>query len=98
MIDSTKFLPKNYVVKNTNQDEIKMPYLQNLNENDEETFKVVTNLGIHNMGWGYTCFASAYMLFFSDKEVKLSKNSVLSYFSDINTIEKFEALGLPISK
>ena len=50
------------------------------------------------MGWGYTCFASAYMLFFSDKEVKFSKSSVLEKFAEINTVEKFEALGLPIAK
>lgn len=50
------------------------------------------------MGWGYTCFASAYMFFFSDKEVKLSKSDVLKFFAEINTAEKFEALGLPIAK
>eukprot|EP00347_Sterkiella_histriomuscorum_P004146 403361578 len=89
--------PKNYVVKHTNNNEIKMPYLQHLDENDEEQFKVVTELVIHNIASGYTCLASCYMLFFSDKEVKLSKSDVLKFFAEINTIEKFEALGLPIA-
>lgn len=50
------------------------------------------------MGWGYTCFASAYMLYFSDKEVKITKSDVLNFFAEINSVEKFEALGLPIAK
>ena len=50
------------------------------------------------MGSGYTCFAKSYMFFTADREVKVGKSPLLKMFENINTIEKFEALGLPIRK
>ena len=38
------------------------------------------------------------MLFISEKEIKSSKSEVIKYFSDINTLEKFKALNLPVIK
>jgi hypothetical protein len=60
---------------------------------------MLCELEIKNMGSGYTCFAKTYMFFTSCREVKISKNpEILKFFSTINSIEKFEALGLPIKK
>ena len=39
------------------------------------------------------------MFFTSCREVKISKNpEILKFFSTVNSIENFEALGLPIKK
>jgi organic hydroperoxide reductase OsmC/OhrA len=48
------------------------------------------------MGWGYTCFASAFAFFISEKEIKLQKSAVIAAFNDINTEDAFNALNLPI--
>ena len=48
------------------------------------------------MGWGYTCFVSAFAVFVSEKEIKISKSQVISKFSEINTVDQFNSLGLPI--
>lgn len=53
---------------------------------------------MRNMGSGYTCFVSSFMFFTSDREIKISKSPVVAFFDKINSIEKFEALGLPIKK
>ena len=38
----------------------------------------------------------AFCLFVSDREIKTSKSPIVKFFDDINTIEAFEALNLPI--
>ena len=39
------------------------------------------------------------MFFMSpDREIKIGKSPIIKLFDDINTVEKFEALGLPIKK
>ena len=48
------------------------------------------------MAWGYTCFVTSFIIFTSDKEVKMSKSIVLNAFSNVNSIEQFKALNLPI--
>jgi hypothetical protein len=48
------------------------------------------------MGWGYTCFVSAFAIFLSEKEIKIQKSQVVQYFSNINTVDAFNALNLPI--
>ena len=88
IVDAAILPPKNYKVKNT-QDQIQLPYEKYVDKNEEETYKIVTELVIHNMGWGYTCFSSAYMIFFSEKEIKVTKSEVITLFSGINTLEKF---------
>lgn len=50
------------------------------------------------MGWGYTCFVSAFAIFLSEKEIKIQKSQVVQYFSNINTVDAFNALNLPIRK
>ena len=63
---------------------------------EEEQFKLLSELVIHNKGWGYTCFVSAFAVFVSDRETKTHKSLALKALSGINTVEKFKALGLPI--
>lgn len=48
------------------------------------------------MGWGYTCFVSAFALFVSEREVKIAKSQIIQYFNNINTEEAFNNLKLPI--
>jgi plastocyanin domain-containing protein len=57
---------------------------------------LLDNLVFHNMGSGYTCFVSSFMIFTSDKEVKLSKSVVLKSFANVNSISEFKDLNLPI--
>ena len=38
------------------------------------------------------------MLFTADREVKVSKSPVIKFFDNVNSLDKFEALGLPIKK
>jgi hypothetical protein len=76
-----------------------LPYAEHFaNPEDEETFKMLSELDIRSQGSGYTCFANSYMFFTSDHEVKISKSPIIKMFDNVNTIEKFEALGLPIRK
>ena len=65
---------------------------------EEDSFKLLDNLQIHNRGSGYTCFAQSYCFFISDRELKPGKSPVVKIFDETNTIAKFEALGLPIKK
>lgn len=53
---------------------------------------------MQNMAWGYTCFVTSFMIFTSDKEIKVSKSLVLKAFSNINSVEQFKELNLPIIK
>lgn len=78
--------------------EIQLPY-ERFVVDEEESFKLVSSLVLHNRGSGYTSFVQSFMFFTSpDKEVKISKSPVIKFFEDINTVAKFEALGLPIRK
>jgi hypothetical protein len=91
-------LPKDHKVKGSSN-VICLPYEQYCVESiEDETFKLLGELVIHNQGSGYTCFVNSFMLFLSpDREVKIdAKNATLKFFEGINTVEKFEALGLPI--
>ena len=91
-----KGLPKDHKVKG-NVNEICIPFEKFLRDpEEEEQFKLLGGLTIHNMGSGYTCFVSSFALFVSDREIKVSKSAVIKAFEDINTIEKFLALDLPI--
>lgn len=69
-----------------------------MNLEEEETFKLLGELEIRNMGSGYTCFVKSFMLFTADREVKVSKSPVIKFFDNVNSLDKFEALGLPIKK
>lgn len=57
---------------------------------------MLSELVIHNMGWGYTCFSSSYVIFVSEKAIKVQKSEVIAMFKDINSAEKFKEMGLPI--
>jgi hypothetical protein len=52
-----------------------LPYEKHYaNPQEQETFKLVSELVIHNMGFGYTCFVSAFAIFVSEKEIKVQKS------------------------
>ena len=91
--------PKDHKVKGKTND-ICLPYQEHYaNPEEEETFKILNELEIKNMGSGYTCFVKTYMFFTSCREVKIAKNpEILKFLRSIHSIEKFEALGLPIKK
>ncbi|CDW85600.1 UNKNOWN [Stylonychia lemnae] len=93
--DASQVPPKNYKIKNS-QDIVMLPYEQYVDKNEDECYKLLTELVIHNMGWGYTCFCSAYMIFVSEKPIKIQKSEIIQMFNDINSVEKFEELGFPI--
>ena len=50
------------------------------------------------MGWGYTCFVSAFAIFVSEREINTANSAVLKAFSTINNLEAFKKLNLPILK
>lgn len=83
---------------NNNLD-ILLPYEEWLSDREEKpTYKQLTQLDIHNIGWGYTCLVKSFMIFISEKPIKLKKSPVLNFFNSISEIAQFEALGLPIEK
>lgn len=91
--------PKTNKVKG-GQNEICLPFDKYFNDpEEEETYKLLGDLIVHNMGSGYTCFIKAFALFTStDQEIKIGKSTIIKFFDNVNSIEKFEALGLPIKK
>jgi hypothetical protein len=96
--DPNAILPKDHKVNNK-ANEISLPYTEHFKDPDEEeSFKIIAELEIKNQGSGYTCFVQSYALFIADREVKVGKSSSVKVFEGINSIEKFEALGLPIKK
>lgn len=97
-VDPSLFLPKDHKVKGKTN-EICLPYADYFaNPEDEDTFKMLSELELRNMGSGYTCFVKSFMFFTADREIKIAKNPLISFFDSINTVDKFEALGLPIKK
>jgi len=92
--------PKDHKVKGQ-VNEICLPYEKHFfdsSDGEEESFKVIGELEIHNQGSGYTCFVQSFCFFMSDREIKVGKSPVLKLFDDVNSIEQFNALGLPIKK
>ena len=97
-VDPNLVHPKDHKVKGK-ANEIALPFTEHFsNPDEEEQFKLLSELEIRNMGSGYTCFANSFMFFTADREVKISKSPVIRFFDNVNSIEKFEALGLPIKK
>ena len=95
--DLKKMQPVDHKVKGS-ANEISMPYERYVKDPEEESFKMLSELVIHNQGSGYTCFVQSFCFFISDREIKVSKSSIVKLFDEINTKAKFEALGLPIKK
>lgn len=97
--DPLKMLPKDHKIKGQ-ANQILLPYEKHFKDpEEEETFKLLGELEIRNMGSGYTCFVKSYMFCISsDRDIKISKSYILQFFENINTVEKFEALKLPIKK
>jgi len=88
--------PKDHKVKG-NANHILIPYEKHYKDPDcEETFKLLDEFEMRNMGSGYTCFVKAFALFISDQEIKIAKSPIIKLFEGINSIEQFEALKLPI--
>ena len=96
--DPNSVLPKDHKVKDK-ANEISLPFTEHFKDpEEEESFKILSELEIKNQGSGYTCFVQSFIFFISDREVKVAKSSIIKVFEGINSIEKFEALGLPIKK
>lgn len=77
LVDPSQVSPKLHKVKNE-QNMISLPYEKHFaDNNEEETLKLVSDLVIHNMGSGYTCFVSAFMIFVSEKEIKTQKSQII---------------------
>ena len=80
--------PKLYKPKPAEVNFIHIPFEQFVyDKSEEETFKLVNSVTMHNMGFGYTCFASAFAFFISDTEVKTQNSQVLKAFENIKTEE-----------
>ncbi len=65
---------------------------------EEESFKLLDEFEMKNLGSGYTCFVKSFALFTSDRETKIAKSSIVKLFDNIASVEQFEALKLPIKK
>ena len=95
-VDPKTVMPATFKVKGE-QNQILLPYENYVeDETEDESFKLLGELVLHNKGSGYTCFVSAFAIFISEKEIKLSKSQVVAFFDKTNTVEQFKALGLPI--
>jgi len=89
--------PTDFKVK-SEANKFSIPYEKFIVDKEEpETFKLLSDLVIHNMGWGYTCFVTSFAVFVSDKEIKCHKSQVISKFNYISSVADFEGLSLPIS-
>ena len=74
-------MPKNFKSPN-DQNTILIPFSQFFaDKSEEETYKQISELVIHNMGWGYTCFVSAFAIFVSEREINSGSSHVLKAFS-----------------
>ena len=78
---------------------IQMPIEQYIVDKKEvESFKQLQVLTIDKRITSYTCFAKAFMIFVSEKEVACSKSAVLKSFTMVNSVKQFLDMGLPIRK
>jgi hypothetical protein len=80
-VEPTEVPPSLHKVKNE-ANSIALPYKKHFADKEEpESFKLLSDLVFHNMGWGYTCFCSAFAVFVSYKEIKCHKSQVIEKFS-----------------
>jgi len=85
--DPQKMLPKDHKVKG-HVNQIQLPYEKHFKDPEsEETFKVLDEFEMRNMGSGYTCFVKAFAMFISDREVKIAKSPIIKFFEGINSVE-----------
>ena len=90
-------MPKTLKVKSNDVNVLRVPFEQFIvDKSEEESYKQLGELVIHNMSWGYSCFVSGFVLFVSEREIKCAKSPVIKAFSSINTLQQFEDLKLPI--
>lgn len=88
VIDPSQVQPKNLKIKPNDNNTLRIPYESHYaDKSEEETYKQLSTLVIHNMAWGYSCFVSAFVLFVADKEINTSKSAVLKAFSQIQTVD-----------
>lgn len=86
-VDPTKVPPKDHKVKG-NVNQICLPYEKHFADPDEEeTFKLLDEFEMKNLGSGYTCFVKSFALFTSDRETKIAKSSIVKLFDNISSIE-----------
>ena len=78
---------------------IQMPIEQFIQDKSEiESYKQLKVLTIDKSLKSYTAFCKSFMLFINDKDVNISKSPVLKAFHQINSVEAFLSMGLPIKK
>lgn len=88
-ISQSQLVPKNFKLPGDNNT-ILIPFQQFIaDKSEEETYKQISELVIHNMGWGYTCFVSAFAVFVSEREINTASSGVLKAFSSINSLDAF---------
>lgn len=69
--------------------------MESTDPEEDETYKLIKELNIHNQGWGYTCFVSAFAIFVSETKISL-KSPVVAAFNNIQSVVDFEAMKFPI--
>lgn len=95
--DPNQVLPAQHKVKGQ-ANEICLPYEKFVKDTDEEeSFKLIRHLTMHNMGSGYTCFVKSFCVFVSDREIKPAKSPVIKYFEDILTEADFKTKNIPVA-
>jgi len=95
-VDHMSVNPSMHKPKPSEPNVIRIPFEQFPTEEEEESVKQLKSLVIHNMASGYTCFVSSFALFVSDEEIKVAKSQVLKKFDNVNTVQSFENLKLPV--
>jgi hypothetical protein len=81
----------------SNVNYISIPFAENGDPEEEESYKLIKELNVHNMAWGYTCFVSAFAVFVSERKINI-QSPVLSAFNNITTVPGFEALKFPVKQ
>jgi hypothetical protein len=87
---------KNYK-PTSNLNYISIPFADSVDPEEEESYKLIKELNIHNLAWGYTCFVNAFAVFVSERKINI-QSPVLSAFNNVTTIPGFEAMKFPIKQ
>ena len=97
LVDPKTILPASYKVPGE-ENQILLPYkkLSEENSEEEESFKLLSELVLHNKASGYTCFINSFALFISDKEINTAKSKVIEKLTSACSVDTFKALQLPI--
>ena len=93
-MDPSLVPPSKYKVKGGDANTFCLPYEKHFEDPDsDESFKLLDNIVLHNKGFGYTCFVSAFCIFISDKEIRIHKSPVIKFFDNLSSVANVEAAG-----